>query len=425
MNSILPAEFRTDAPLQDINVLEVAQYIAGPFAGQQLADFGARIIKIERPDHGDPLRVYAGGVDFEDYGFNYRAFNRNKLSVTIDLQKQAARDIFKRLAVRADVVLENFRPGVMDRLGIGYETLKQVNPALIYCSITGFSQDGPYRRRPAFDTVGQALSGMMHMFTDPEKPRVRGPTIADQATALQAATAILAAIHGRARTGVGSRIDISMLDASIAFIPDAHAAYTDAKASVDSESRAALSHALVLRCSDGLIAVHLGGIEPAWTRLVAATGRAELVENPLFRTRVDRMNNWTALLGVLEPIFEKHSRSVWMERLSKHDITCAEVLTVPEVSDDPEVRHSGLFEHIDHPVAGPMSMLKRAARIDGSRGTSQRPPALLGEHTDAALRDAGHTDAEIGVFRETGAIGPKSSAPSAQLHMGNTGKDPA
>jgi crotonobetainyl-CoA:carnitine CoA-transferase CaiB-like acyl-CoA transferase len=406
------------SPLRDINVLEVAQYIAGPFAGQQLADFGARVVKIERPDHGDPFRVYAGGVDVEDYGFNYRAFNRNKLSVTLDLQHPAGRDVFKRLASQADVLIENFRPGVMDRLGLGYEILRRANPALVYCSITGFSQDGPYRDRPAFDTVGQALSGMMYMFTDPEKPRVRGPTIADQATALQATNAILAALHAQTRTGAGCRIDISMLDASIAFIPDAHAAHTDAKAVVDSETRAALSHALIMRCSDGLVAIHLGGIERSWAGLIAATERVEIADHPLFRTRVDRMNNWTALLELLAPIFEQVPRATWVERLAKHDITCAEVLTIPEVSDDPEIRHSGLFEHIQHPVAGPMSMLKRAARIDGSRGGTQLPPALLGEHTDVVLRDAGYRVTEISDLRKARAIGPQPTVKTAKSGLG-------
>jgi crotonobetainyl-CoA:carnitine CoA-transferase CaiB-like acyl-CoA transferase len=420
MNSAPPGGRSGDSPLYDINVLEVAQYIAGPFAGQQLADFGARVIKIERPDHGDPFRVYAGGVDVEDYGFNYRAYNRNKLSVSLDLQKPAARDVLRRLASQVDVLIENFRPGVMDRLGIGYDSLKQANPALIYCSITGFSHDGPYRDRPAFDTVGQALSGMMYMFTDPEKPRVRGPTIADQATALQATNAILAALYARTRAGAGSRIDISMLDASITFIPDAHAAHTDARAVVGSETRAALSHALVMRCSDGLIAIHLGGIERSWRGLVAATECPEIAEHPLFRTRVDRMNNWAALLELLAPIFERQTRAVWAERLTKYDITCAEVLTIPEVSIDPEVKHSRLFEHIEHPVAGPMSMLKRAARINGSRGPAQLPPALLGEHTDAVLRDLGYGPAEIASLREAGAIGPRPPTKPSNVDAATT-----
>jgi len=399
---------RAEGPLHGVRILEIAQYIAGPFAGQQLADYGAQVIKIERPDHGDPFRVYAGGRNIEDYGFNFRAYNRNKLSVTLDLQKPSARDVFKRLAQQADVIIENFRPGVMDRLGLGYTTLQSTNPGLIFCSITGFSPDGPYSGRPAFDTVGQALSGMMHMFTDPDKPRVRGPTIADQATALQACSAILSALYAKSRTGKGARLEISMLDASISFVPDAHCAYTDTGVDVSSETRAAVSQALVMRCSDGLLAIHLGGVEKAWRSLAEVIGQPELADDARFRERGERSRNWNVLLDVLAPIFARKSRYHWQERLNERDVTCAPVLTVSEVGRDADVRHSGLFQQFEHPEAGPMAMLRRAARIDGSRGPDQLAPPLLGEHTDSVLREYGYSDANIDALRSAGAIGPRA-----------------
>lgn len=396
---------RADSPLQGVKVLEVAQYIAGPFAGQQLADLGAEVIKIERPGHGDPFRTYVGGRDIVNFGYHYRAYNRNKKSIVLDLQHPAARDIFRRLAAKADVVLENFRPGVMDRLGIGYEWLREFNPGLVFCSVTGFSGDGPYRDRPAFDTVGQALSGILYSFTDPERPSLRGPTLVDQATALQASNAIIAALYARNASGVGARIDISMVDASVGFIPDFHASYTDAGLAMEPDTRAAVSHAFIMRCSDGLIAFQLGGIERAWIGLCKAIDGPEIARDPRFSERAARLAHWAELIDLIRPIFLTQTRSYWEKRLGGEDIPCAAVLSIPEVHNDPEIQHSGLFEQIEHSVAGPMTMMRRVPRINQSRGPAQSPPALLGEHTDGVMRDLGYNEAEVAVFRSAGVIG--------------------
>jgi crotonobetainyl-CoA:carnitine CoA-transferase CaiB-like acyl-CoA transferase len=396
---------RADSPLQGVKVLEATQYIAGPFAGQQLADFGADVVKIERPGCGDPFRIYTGGKSTPNYGHNYRAFNRNKKSLVLDLQNPQASDVFRRLATKVDVVLENFRPGVMDRLGIGYEALSKINPRLIFCSVSGFSSDGPYRDRPAFDTVGQALSGILYTFIDPEAPILRGPTLVDQATALQASNAIIAALYGRNATGVGARVDVTMIDASVGFVPDLHVRFTDDGLGTDSETRAAVSQAFVMRCSNGVIAFQIGAIERAWIGLCKAMGRLELANDPRFNSREARVNNWQQLIDTLRPIFLAQTRSYWEQHLANEDIPSAPVLSVPEVQDDQEVKHSGLFEPFEHTAAGPMVMMRRVARINGSRGAAQAPPALLGEHTDSVLREAGYSDAELAALRASGAIG--------------------
>lgn len=399
------SERRADSPLQGVKVLEVAQYIAGPFAGQQLADFGADVIKIERPGQGDPFRTYVGGNNIQNYGVNYRAYNRHKKSLVLDLQQPAAREIFGRLAAKADVVLENFRPGVMDRLGIGYDSLREVNPGLIFCSVSGFSNDGPYRDRPAFDTVGQALSGMLYTFTDPEQPKLLGPTLVDQVTALQASNAIMAALYARNGTGVGARIDISMVDAALGFIPDFHAFYTDAGLAMEPDTRAAVSHAFIMRCSDGMIAFQLGGLERAWIGLGNAIERPEMIQDARFVTRQARVDHWNELNDVLRPIFQTKTRSDWEKRLQAQGIPYAAVLSIPEVHKDAEVKHSGLFRPIEHPAAGPMTVMRRVARINSSRGPEQAPPALLGEHTDSVMRDAGYSQADVDAFRASGVIG--------------------
>ncbi|HJP67867.1 MAG TPA: CaiB/BaiF CoA-transferase family protein [Sphingomicrobium sp.] len=397
--------YTSDSPLKGIKVVELTQYIAGPFAGQQLADYGADVIKVERIGSGDPFRSYVGGKDIQDYGVHYRSYNKNKKSVALDLQKPEARDIFRRLAASADVVLENFRPGVMDRLGIGYEALKELNPGLIYCSVAGFSADGPYRDRPAFDTVGQALSGILYTFVDPDQPKLRGPTLADQATGLQAAIAIMAALYGRKVSGKGSRVDVTMVDASVAFVPDFHSFYTDGGVAMEPDFRASMSQAFIMRCTDGMISFQLAGLAQAWDGLCRAIERPDIAEDPRFAERLTRVENWSALLDAMRPIFIRHSRSYWEERLGAEGIPYAAVLSVPEVHEDPEVKHSDIFEQVEHPQVGTVTMMRRAARIDRSRGPRQALPALLGEHTEAVLRDAGYSREEVEQLRSAGAVG--------------------
>ena len=376
-------------PLAGINILEVTQYISGPFAGQQLADAGANVIKVERPEGGDPMRNYASGkAPF--WGPNYTAINRNKRSIVLDLQNPHGVLAFQALADWADVVLENFRPDVMDRLGIGYEALRKSNPKLIYCSIAGFAHDGPDARRPAFDTVGQALSGLLYLFTDPEKPTLRGPTLSDQVTGLFAANAIQSALIERTRTGVGRRIDVTMIDATMSLIPDAFACYTESNIELDSQRRAAMSQALVLRCKhDELLAVHMAGPERMWFRFVEVIERPELARDPRFTPRDTRIDNWAALIDELRPIFEKRTRAEWLQSMLAADVPAAEVLRIPEVLENEGVRQAQMFETVEHPKAGSVTLIRRAARFDGDRGAPQRPPALLGEHTDEILAEIG------------------------------------
>ena len=390
-----------EAPLAGVTVLELTQYIAGPYAGQQLADLGARVIKIERPGEGDPFRRFITKGNVDGYAHNFCAFNRNKESMTLDLQTARGKAVFLALAERADVVLENFRAGVMDRIGLGYEVLKARNPKLVYCSISGFSEDGPYRNRPAFDTVGQALSGLLHLFTDPADPRMRGPTITDQITALQASNAVAAALYGRDRTGVGARIDISMLDAAISYMPDSFTAWTQAHIDMQPEARTAWSHSFVFMCGDErMIAVHTGGPEPMWQGMLRATETPEIGVDPRFCTRPLRIQNFRALIEAFRPAFLRHPRVEWMRRFLAEDVPVAEIHTVPEAMADPEVVHSKLFRNEVHPVHGPMVVLGRTARINGSREPDPQLPPTLGEDTEQVLRDFGFSEGEITGLRD-------------------------
>jgi crotonobetainyl-CoA:carnitine CoA-transferase CaiB-like acyl-CoA transferase len=394
-----------DSPLAGITVIELGQFIAGPYAGQLLAELGARVIKIERPGIGDPFRLYVTKPRIPGYGHNFLAFNRNKQSVALDLQQQEGREIFLRLAARADVVLENFRAGVLDRLGIGYQALHEANPRLVYCSISGFSEDGPYRERPSFDTVGQALSGMLYLFTDPADPRMRGPTIADQATAFQASNAVLAALVGRGVHGEGARIDISMLDAAVHFMPDAFTAYTESGIEMEPETRTSYSHSFVLRCADDkLLAIHVGGPDRLWEALLNAIDDPGLTSDPRFKLRHDRIANFAALVEALRPLFRGRPRPEWLRRLAVEDVACAEINTIPEAMRDPEIVHVGLFEQVPREGYGMMTLLRRVARINSARERGQTVPPLLGEHTAMVLREAGYDDSALEKLRAAKVI---------------------
>ena len=392
-------------PLAGITVIELGQFIAGPYASQILADLGARVIKIERPGSGDPFRLYVTEPKIEGYGHNFLAFNRNKESVAVDLQRPEGLAVVRRLVESADILLENFRAGVLERLGAGYEALKAINPKLIYCAISGFSEDGPYKDRPAFDTVGQALSGMLYLFTDPADPRMRGPTIADQATAMQASNAVLAALYGRERSGEGSKIEISMIEAAIHFMPDAFTALTESGIDMGSETRTSYSHAFVLECADSkLLAIHVGGPDRLWQALCAAVDDPSIGGNPLFQKRHSRIANYATLIGAMRPVFKKRPRAEWLKRLADHDVASAEINTIGDAVADAEVAHLGLFEKQARPGYGDMTLLRRAPRINGAREPQQKMPPLLGEHTSAVLRELGYDEAAQAKLRAAKVI---------------------
>lgn len=393
------------SPLKGIKVLELGQFIAGPFAGLQLADLGAEVIKVERPGRGDPFRDFGIGPEAQGYSHNFCAFNRNKRSLTLDLHDARGQEAFRKAATRADVVLENFRPGVMKRLGIGYDVLREPNPRLVYCSIAGFSEDGPYRDRPAYDAVGQAVSGMLSLFVDRDDPVIRGPTITDQVTGMQASAGILGALLERERTGLGARVEITMVEASMYLMPDAFTAYTQAGMVMSPESRSALSLSFAFVCSDGkMLGIHVSSTEKFWHALLAALERADIGQDPRFSHRPGRIRNFHALVDLLRPVFASRPRTHWMQRLIAHEVPAAEANSIPEAMNDAEVRHLGMFHQLDHSRYGNMTAMRRSVRINGEREEAPLPPPALGEHTDAVLREFGFDQTKIDGLRNAGVI---------------------
>lgn len=364
-------------PLENIRIIDMGSVITGPLTASLLAELGAEVFKIERPDGGDPFRSFLGGL----YSPQFRAYNKNKKSIALDLREDDAKSALAELLRDADVLVENFRPGVMDRLGFSEKRLKELNPQLVHCSITGFGSVGPYAARAAYDGVAQALAGIAGMFMDPERPRFRGPTIADNVTGMYAALGILAALVSRNEIGRGRRVEVNMLEASIAFIPDSFA-YTEEGLEVSPYTRVAVSQTFALACADDKqLAIHLSSQPKFWEAMLEAIDRTELADDPRFTTRKDRYQNYLQLLELLEEIFRTRTRSEWMERLDRHDVPFAPIQTLDEVPQDPQVAHLGTFYSQKTEGGDTVRAIHCPIMIDGMRVAPQSAPPQLGQHT--------------------------------------------
>lgn len=387
--------------LDGVRVIELGTMITAPLAGMMLADLGAEVIKVEHPDGGDPFRNFRGGL----YSPHFVAYNRGKRSVKLDLRSKGGREAFAHLLSRADILIENYRAGVMDRLGLDATALNAANPRLIHCSITGFGATGPYSARPAYDTVGLALSGIASLLLDPENPQACGPTIPDNATGMFACYGILGALYDRERTGRGRRVEVNMLEAAISFIPDPFANYTQNGIKNDPLTRVASSHSFAFRCADGrLLAVHLSSQPKFWDGLLTALERPDLGADPRFSSREQRIKNFVLLTRVLAEVMMKKPRAAWMELLQAGDVPFAPVHKIEDVLDDPQVEHLHTFRELKHPTEGAQTTIRSPVHIDGARDGSDLPAPTFGEHTDEVLKELGYDDAAIAEMRKAKAI---------------------
>ena len=388
--------------LKDVRVIELTAVITGPLAGQMLADLGADVIKVENPDGGDMFRNWRGGL----YSSQFLAYNRNKRSVTLNLRSDEGRDVFIRLVETADVLLENFRPGVLDRLSLGLDVLREYNPRLIYCSITGFGEDGPYMHRPAYDAVAQSLSGVSSMFLDPENPQITGPTIADNLTGINAAYGILGALFERERTGVARRVDVNMLESGLTFMPDPWSNLINGEISQGPLARVKASQSYAMRCADGkLLAIHLSSPPKFWQGVQNAFKRADLGSDPRFAEREGRIANYVELRAEFQKTAVSKPRDYWLVRLEAEDVPFAPVNTLTEVFDDPQIKHLDPFFTTTHPTEGEKTLLRRPVRFDGTRDDQPlNPPPTLGEHTAEVLSELGYDDGVIEQLRRSEII---------------------
>src|SRR6184192_2489429 len=307
--------------LAGIRVVEQGTFITGPCAGMMLADLGADVIKVESPE-GDPYRAYQGG----QYSPHFQAYNRNKRSVALDMKQTADCELFRGLIREADVYIQNFRPGTAERLGAGVERLLQINPRLVYCSISGFGASGPYAERPSYDSVAQALSGFLSVVVDYRRPQFLGPALADAITGLYASQGILAALVQRGRTARGGHVEVSMLEAMAHFAVEPFAAFFALGQTPTSADRPRLAQAYILRTADErLIAIHLSSLEKFWQGLVQALEAPELARDPRFATRAGRIEEYEALRIELDAHFSRRTLDEWMHRLEAHDVPHAPV----------------------------------------------------------------------------------------------------
>lgn len=379
-------------PLDGIRILDLTQVMAGPFATMTLADLGADVVKIEPPHGGDQARRGAGHFMKGEDTAGFLALNRNKRSVVLDLKSDAGREAFSALVDAADVVIENFRPGVTRRLGIDYGTLSQRNPALIYASISGFGQNGPYAGRPGFDLIAQAMGGIMSVTGQPGGDPVKcGIPVSDLGAGLLCANAILAAYIERQRTGQGQYIDTSLYEAVIAL---SVWETTEWWATGRVPQPVGSAHRLnapyqALRTADGYITVAANN-QRLWVRLCEALERTDLIDDERFATNLDRLANVAELADELESTLRHCSTDEWVEILLAAGTPAGKIANYAEVLDDPHTRARDMVTSVDHPIEGTINTVGIPVKLSRTPGEIRRAAPLLGEHTDEVLAEFGY-----------------------------------
>jgi len=387
--------------LEGLRVLELTQVMAGPFCGQVLADMGADCVKVEPPGVGDQSRRSLGFSMRGEDTAAFLAVNRNKRSIALDLKDPAQRAAFHRIAAAADVVVENYRPGVAARLEVDYDTLAALNPRLIYASISGFGQTGPYAGRPGYDLMAQGASGVMSVTGEPGGDPVKcGIPISDLSAGLFCAVGILSALAARERTGRGQYIDTSLWEGALALsIWETAELWSTGRvpAKLGSAHRLTAPYQ-ALRTRDGHITVG-GNNQKLWTRFCEEIGRADLVEDERFATNDARMANLAALVAELEAALAERDTDDWVERLLGAGVPVGPILDYAQVTDDPHTRAREMVVEVEHPVEGVVRALGVPVKLSGTPGGVRRAAPLLGEHTDEVLREYGFSADEIAALR--------------------------
>jgi crotonobetainyl-CoA:carnitine CoA-transferase CaiB-like acyl-CoA transferase len=370
------------AALDGIRVVEFANYVSGPYAGMLLGDFGAEVIKVESPDGGDPFRGW-GRVE---YSPTFGSVNRNKKSIVLDLKSVAGVVAARALIRTADVLIENFRIGTMERLGLGYDELALYNPGLVWCSITGFGTSGPYASRPGYDTVGQSMSGLLSLLTDLEAPRPMGISLSDHLAGITACNGILAALVARGRTGKGQRIDTSLLEATVSFCGENAARFFENGQVPSRATRTHQAQVYAFVAGDGKpFVIHLSTPTKFWQALARVAGRPEWIDDARFATKETRGRHYDVLHRELSDIFRTDDRASWLAKLQAADVPAAPLNTLDEVFDDPQVQHLGMRQDVPHNRVGRVGLVRNGVRMSATPPQIRSASPELGEHTDEIL----------------------------------------
>src|SRR5262244_2467797 len=389
--------------LDGIRVLDLSRVIAGPYCATLMADLGADVIKVERPGRGDDLRAWRGS----GMSATFAAINRGKRGIAVDLQQPEGGKLVFELARRADIVVENFLPGVADKLGLGYAAVSAVNPAVVYASITGFGQDGPYARRAGYNTIAQGMSGLMALTGMPGHPPTKvGGSVSDLAAALHAFGAVNAALVHRFRTGHGQHLDVSLLASTLGLLPDPVAhffASGGARPRREGNRNPNLSPAEAFQTKDGFLNVVIMNPDQ-WERFCQALGDAELAADPIFATNDARIANREAFRARVEATLATATTVEWVRRLEKATIACGPIYEFDEVFADAQVQHLGLVTEIDQPGCGRVRMLGFPVRGSALDVRVRRPAPALGEHTKEILGELGMEPREIDALVASGII---------------------
>jgi crotonobetainyl-CoA:carnitine CoA-transferase CaiB-like acyl-CoA transferase len=394
-------------PFTGVKILDFTRVLAGPYGSYQLALLGADVIKVESRD-GDDMRFGNRANDWEKRGLAapWVAVNAGKRSVTLDLKKPKALEVIKRLVAKADVVMENFRPGVMDKLGIGYETLKAINPRLIYCAVSGFGQVGPQRATAAFDGMIQAMSGLMSITGfEANGPTRVGFAGADVMSGATAAFGVASALYQRTHTGKGQLVDVAMIDAVMGYLAQQFTEHlmtgrVHGQAANLSVTRKPTGN--LFKTKDGWMVLAVM-TDPQFQRLMKVLGRAEALADPRFVDWPTRIENNLALHAIVEEAMKQETSATWVDRFAKNDVPAGQVLSIPETVQLDLFQHRTVLQTVET-EHGPIKVVGSGFRLEHGGGSVERPPAKLGEHTDEVLREAGYAEADIAEMRQQAVV---------------------